>query len=239
MSSIEKKQKQRRFDIDISDRSAKHARKIESVSEADTPKEKELNRQVIAVVNYWKSLDLDYSDAFKMIGNSRKRAVAVRTLKDADKIMKVLAPLLRTFSDVPNVSLYHEKDAWEVIKITDLLAAGGLVWVASFAEGWKSEAGRRSETFAIRCAEDLAEVLKRLPDNRSGLKGSPNGIRRFCEDGFTGEKSRIGTLRVGDEIELIDSRECGDIMSRVRVIKGKLSGELDCMASDALSTVKP
>jgi hypothetical protein len=72
------------------------------------------------------------------------------------------------------------------------------------------------------------------------LKGLPDGIRRFCEDGFTGgEKSRIGTLRVGDEIELIDSRECGEIMSRVRVIKGKLSGELGCMASDALSTVKP
>ena len=72
------------------------------------------------------------------------------------------------------------------------------------------------------------------------LKGLPDGIRRFCEDGYTGgEKSRIGTVKVGDEIELMESRECGEIMSRVRVIKGKFLGELGCMASDALSIVKP
>jgi hypothetical protein len=60
-----------------------------------------------------------------------------------------------------------------------------------------------------------------------------------CEQKRSGLTYQLGTLRVGDEVELLDSRECGEIMSRVRVIKGKSAGELGCLTTDALSTIKP
>ena len=63
--------------------------------------------------------------------------------------------------------------------------------------------------------------------------------RASCEQEQSGLKYRLGTLRVGDEVELLESRECGQIMSRVRVLKGAPKGEVGCVTTDALSTIKP
>ena len=63
--------------------------------------------------------------------------------------------------------------------------------------------------------------------------------RASCEQERDGLKYRLGTLRVGDEVELLESRECGPIMSRVRVLKAAPRGEIGCVTTDTLSTIKP
>lgn len=146
MGSIEKAKKKRGFDAGLFSR----AEQLANLVWVWNP-----------VVSYWKLVDQEYRDARRLIRDSRERVKAARSLRDADRDIKILAPMLRNFIQVPSISLFHETNAWENIKVTDLLAAGGLLWIASFVEGWKSEPGPRSEIYAIRCAEELAEEFKK------------------------------------------------------------------------------
>ena len=97
----------------------------------------------------------------------------------------------------------------------------------------------------IVATKSIAGVLTELPLWQDRF--SPNlcfnlrskDPRASCEQERDGLKFRLGTLRVGDEVEWLDSRECGPMMSRVRVLKGDPRGEIGCVTTDALSTIKP
>jgi hypothetical protein len=97
----------------------------------------------------------------------------------------------------------------------------------------------------IVATKSVAGVLTELPLWQDRF--SPNlcfdlrskDPRASCEQERDGLKFRLGTLRVGDEVELLDSSECSPTMSRVRVLKGDPRGEIGCLITDALSTIKP
>jgi hypothetical protein len=135
MKSIESRQKKFSFNTE-----SKLTKQHDVVAHLDAEaakvnEEKELNKLLGLVVNHWKSHDKNYSAALRLIGNSRKRSMAAKSLREADGIMKLFVPMLRTSAKIPNVSLFHDTDAWHHINLTDLLAAGGLLWVAEFIEG--------------------------------------------------------------------------------------------------------
>jgi hypothetical protein len=72
------------------------------------------------------------------------------------------------------------------------------------------------------------------------LHGTPADQKEFCEDGVAGIKAKIGKVKAGERVELLDPNECADEeMSSVRVLSGALKGETGCIAPSALSTVKP
>jgi hypothetical protein len=189
MSSIETRQK--KFSFNTDNKVTKQS--SDANADATAPKideKKELNKLLNIVINHWKSYDENYSAALSLVRNSRKRRMAGKSLREADQIMKLFVPMLRTSRKIPNITLFHDSDVWDHIKITDLLAAGGLLWVAEFIEGWKSDLGRRSETFAIRCAEELAEVFEQRTGqpqwSRVGeiiAKNFPSALPRKSDDG--------------------------------------------------------
>ena len=78
------------------------------------------------------------------------------------------------------------------------------------------------------------------PDScfKATVRGSQADQKKFCEEGFSGLKPKKGTLTIGTEVELLDSRECGSLVY-VRVLTGPLSGETGCVSANALSSVKP
>jgi len=78
------------------------------------------------------------------------------------------------------------------------------------------------------------------PDScfRATLRGTQADQKMFCEDGFSGLKPKKGTLAIGTEVELLDSRECGSL-AYVRVLSGPIAGETGCISANALSSINP
>jgi hypothetical protein len=74
---------------------------------------------------------------------------------------------------------------------------------------------------------------------QANRRGTPRDKQIACEEGFPGlPKPQVGVVKVGDEVELLDSRECGKL-SYIRVLTGQLKAETGCVATNALSSVKP
>jgi hypothetical protein len=73
---------------------------------------------------------------------------------------------------------------------------------------------------------------------RAVMRGTPADQKRFCEDGFSGLKPKVGVVSTGTRVELLDSRECGDMVG-VRVVSGPLKGRTGCLVGIALSSNKP
>src|SRR5262245_58426035 len=130
MGSIEKPKKKQDFDAE-SIENAKSKRGFDAQLSSGAEDLENLVWLWNPVVSYWKLLDSEYRGALRLIRDSRERVKAARSLRDADRYIKILAPMLRNFIQVPNIGVFHETNAWENIKVTDLLAAGGLRWVAS------------------------------------------------------------------------------------------------------------
>lgn len=68
--------------------------------------------------------------------------------------------------------------------------------------------------------------------------GSPADVQMFCQDGFSGIKSKVGALGPGTTVERLDTTECRD-MVRIRVVTGELKGQTGCISGDALTSIKP
>ncbi len=67
--------------------------------------------------------------------------------------------------------------------------------------------------------------------------GTPQDVRMFCEEGFSGIKPKVGTVTSGVQVELLDSQEYGD-MAHIRVFGGPLKGETGCIAATGLTRIK-
>ena len=62
--------------------------------------------------------------------------------------------------------------------------------------------------------------------------------REWCDVGVGGIVPKVGTIRHGTEVELLDDEECRD-MAHVRVITSDMKGQVGCMVQRALSAKKP
>ena len=62
--------------------------------------------------------------------------------------------------------------------------------------------------------------------------------REWCDVGVGGIVPKVGNIRHGTEVELLDDEECRD-MAHVRVVTGDMKGQVGCMVQRALSTKKP
>ena len=71
------------------------------------------------------------------------------------------------------------------------------------------------------------------------IRGTAQDVRIFCEEGFSGIKPKVGSLDAGAEVEILDSRACGNEMVHVRVSSEPLKGQTGCITSTASTTVKP
>jgi len=69
-------------------------------------------------------------------------------------------------------------------------------------------------------------------------RGAERDRRMFCEDGVAGMKPKVGEVEAGTEVELLDSKECGNDMTHVRVLAGSLRGETGCLAPIGLTRIK-
>ena len=62
--------------------------------------------------------------------------------------------------------------------------------------------------------------------------------REWCDVGVGGIVPKVGKIRHGTEVELLEDAKCDD-MAHVRVITGDMKGQVGCMVQRALSTKKP
>jgi hypothetical protein len=70
------------------------------------------------------------------------------------------------------------------------------------------------------------------------LSGTKKAQEEFCETGLAGFKPKVGMVTVGTVVEVLDSRQCGD-MAYIRVLTGPLKGETGCISASGLSSVRP
>ena len=73
---------------------------------------------------------------------------------------------------------------------------------------------------------------------KATVSGSMTDKTRFCDEGFSGMKPKVGTVEIGAEVEVLDSSQCRD-MAHVRVLTGSLKNETGCIVASALSNTKP
>jgi hypothetical protein len=62
--------------------------------------------------------------------------------------------------------------------------------------------------------------------------------REWCDVGVSGIVPKVGKVKHGTEVELIEDDKCED-MAHVRVLTGDMVGQTGCMVQRALSTKKP
>jgi hypothetical protein len=62
--------------------------------------------------------------------------------------------------------------------------------------------------------------------------------REWCDVGVSGIVPKLGTVKHGTEVEVIEDGKCED-MAHVRVLTGDMKGQAGCMVRRALSTKKP
>ncbi len=118
-----------------------------------------LEQQAHLILDYWQGTG-EYQEACRALSSSENLRDQARILKKAHRVVRKLAPLLRAFKQVPTVSLSCGNETWDV-KVTDILAAGGLLWIASWLSQLKPTKGRPSHGLIAGCAEELAQASKR------------------------------------------------------------------------------
>ena len=109
----------------------------------------------------------------------KKRAQAVEALKRADAVIKKLAPIFKHRSlrfEVPEFELRYLKtppmpslpkgrlpplQMKPRFLATDILAAGGISWLADCLASWKRGDGRPSEWVMAECAQELNKHFKK------------------------------------------------------------------------------
>ena len=130
---------------------------------ADYLKKSPLERQIESILEKWKTDKGMFKDTYRWLNNKSKRGDAISTLKEADKILKRLAPRLRIDSRVPAIIVRAPKASKNrfLMKATDYLAGGGVSWVASWLSAIQASGGRPPETIIANCAEELAALFRK------------------------------------------------------------------------------
>jgi len=133
-----------------------------STDVSDYLKKTPFERQVETILWKWKSVEGKFKDDYRWIINEPKRRNAISTLKEADKVLKRLAPRLRIDSRVPAIIVRDPKAKISIqIKATDYLAGGGVRWVASWLSAIQPRGGRPPEAMIANCAEELAALYRK------------------------------------------------------------------------------
>ncbi len=121
-----------------------------------------LDKEIRLVVYKWTSGNKKFKEDYKRFLSPSALKRDIRTLKEADALLKRLAPWLRTDQRMPTIEVRSLRDGASCqMKLIDYLAEIGVTWVADWlSEINMKQGGRPPEAMVANCAEELAGLFK-------------------------------------------------------------------------------
>ena len=120
-----------------------------------------LERQIEITVAKWKPIHKKFQQDFRWFTDATQLKEEIKTIRRADRLLKRLAPWLRSDDRVDRILVKSFRDnvSWQG-KVIDYYAEVGLNWVADWLAEITQKGGRVPEAMIANCAEELAATFK-------------------------------------------------------------------------------